>query len=611
MKTLQILIIGIFVFSTLLYIKPVQADNESGAVIENIQTLPTSIIIGQTFKINATLANNSTHPIFIEHGSCGSPFSVTFDNHVVVRTNNVTCTLQLIEQRLDPGTKITSTSPYLDLTYVAAQNGTVNATVSFPYNVWNQTAQSNTQENTSKQFSFMIYPKTRVPTLSPSGNQAIIDVALSIPDLQKWSNDWQFDSMAFMTAKNQPGNWQYAIVYLKASSSSSIIPCDSNNDWSAMVMIDRTTMKVIQATYPTVESHNCNYATGGGPTGGGPNTYGDTTPKMDTPLQQFKSGVSPLNVKCSTNYALIIKKEDGSPACVKTNTAKKLMERGWTRDPSIKLPILSIQNQTRIPDYVNKQNISSLFTALSSTVFPTTTMESFDGMSVKGYLTNQNGTGLANQEIMFYLNNATFDNGTTISENLLMGNTTTDQTGCFYFADWDANKSLQFHNEVFTTSPSGNGLFSGSDNVLVYINTIFAGTNNLSGSLNATKIMYHPIVPPIIREAGINAYLMNASSYFPHYSAVPILEAERGKSYNFIAFSSWSESLNVQTFRLEIKNLPCWINVPPVDVSDLKNKTQAVIPVKMIIDKTAPSGSFFLYVSVNNHVTQPLDLVVK
>ncbi|MDE1812942.1 MAG: hypothetical protein KGH85_08795, partial [Thaumarchaeota archaeon] len=126
-----------------------------------------------------------------------------------------------------------------------------------------------------------------------------------------------------------------------------------------------------------------------------------------------------------------------------------------------------------------------------------------------------------------------------------------------------------------------------------------------------TKIMYHTIVPPIMREVGINAYLMNASSFFPHYSAVPILEVERGKSYNFIAFSSWSESLNVQTFRLEIKNLPCGINVLPVDVSDLKNKTQAIIPVKMIVDKTARSGSFFPYVSVNNHVTQPLDLVVK
>src|SRR6185437_12401248 len=130
MKTLHLTIIIILIFSTSLYIKPIQADNENGVVIQNIQTLPTAIIIGQTFKINATLINNSSNPIFVEHGSCGSPFSVTFDNHVVVRTNNITCTLQLIEQRLDPGTKITSTSPNLDLTYVAAENGTVKATVS-------------------------------------------------------------------------------------------------------------------------------------------------------------------------------------------------------------------------------------------------------------------------------------------------------------------------------------------------------------------------------------------------------------------------------------------------------------------------------------------------
>lgn len=317
-----------------LYLKPAHADNENDITVQDIQTLPTAIIIGQTFKINATLINNSPNPIFIEHGSCGSPFSVTFDNHVVVRTNNVTCTLQLIEQRLDPGTKITSTSPYLDLTYMAAQNGTVNATVSFPYNFWNQTSQSNTKENITKPFSFTIYPKTRVPTLTPSGNQALIDVALSIPGLQKWSNDWQFVSMGFMTAKNQPGNWQYATVNLKASSSSSLIPCDNNNeDWSAMVVIDRTTMKVVQATYPTLESHNCNYTTGGGPT-----SYGGTIPMIDTPLKQFKSGIAAKDVKCKEGLQFIMKKENGQPACVTPHAFDELIIRGWGIMPLGGLP---------------------------------------------------------------------------------------------------------------------------------------------------------------------------------------------------------------------------------------------------------------------------------
>ena len=321
------------------------------------------------------------------------------------------------------------------------------------------------------------------------------------------------------------------------------------------------------------------------------------------------------NGQCLVGYELVINPSNSFHACVTPDTAQILVERGWAKE---------ITTQTgshgppmkpfgpRIPAYGNITNsTSSLVTTLSSTVFPTVAMESFDGVSVKGYLTNQNGTGLTGQEIMFYLNNATLDNDTTISENLLMGKTTTDQTGCFYFVDWDANKSLEFHNEVFTTSPSGNGLANVSDNVLVYINTVFPGTNYLSNSSNTTKIMYHPVIPPIMREAGINAYLMNASSYFPHYSAIPILEVERGKSYNFTAFSSWSESLNVQTFRLEIKNLPCGINVPAVDVSDLTNKTQAIVPVKMIIDKSVPVGSFFPYISVNNTMTGPLDLEIK
>ncbi|MHB8545227.1 MAG: hypothetical protein ACYDAJ_00470 [Nitrosotalea sp.] len=324
---------AIVIFMIILSIAPshlkfVQAEDTNGVEIQNIQTIPQEIIVGQTFKINATLVNNSTTPIFVEHGSCGAPFSITFDNHVGVRTNNVTCTLQLIEQRLDPSTKITSTSPNLDLTYVAAENGTVNATISFPYNVWNQTSQSNTKENITKPFSFTIYPKTRVPTMTPSGNQALIDVALAIPGLQKWSNDWQFVSMGFMTANNQPGNWQYAIVYLKASSSSSLIPCDNNNDWSAMVIIDRTTMKVIQATYPTMESHNCNYTTAGG-------TYieypASNITKISSPLQEFRSGINMKDISCKQGLQLIQKSEDGSPACVKPDTASILIERGWAK----------------------------------------------------------------------------------------------------------------------------------------------------------------------------------------------------------------------------------------------------------------------------------------
>ena len=37
---------------------------------------------------------------------------------------------------------------------------------------------------------------------------------------------------------------------------------------------------------------------------------------LDSPLKQFKSGIAITDVKCSANYVLIIKAQDGSPVCV-------------------------------------------------------------------------------------------------------------------------------------------------------------------------------------------------------------------------------------------------------------------------------------------------------
>lgn len=51
------------------------------------------------------------------------------------------------------------------------------------------------------------------------------------------------------------------------------------------------------------------------------------------PLKQSKNGISPDLVDCKPSLVLIIKNNDGSPACVKPETKAKLFERGWTTDP--------------------------------------------------------------------------------------------------------------------------------------------------------------------------------------------------------------------------------------------------------------------------------------
>ncbi len=53
---------------------------------------------------------------------------------------------------------------------------------------------------------------------------------------------------------------------------------------------------------------------------------GTSTP---LPLEQFKSGVRAKDVICGQGFELVIKIEDGSPACVKPETAQKLVERQW------------------------------------------------------------------------------------------------------------------------------------------------------------------------------------------------------------------------------------------------------------------------------------------
>lgn len=48
-----------------------------------------------------------------------------------------------------------------------------------------------------------------------------------------------------------------------------------------------------------------------------------------SPLQQVNSGTSPQNVKCTLGLVLVLKTEDGSPACVRQSTAYVLITRGW------------------------------------------------------------------------------------------------------------------------------------------------------------------------------------------------------------------------------------------------------------------------------------------
>lgn len=54
------------------------------------------------------------------------------------------------------------------------------------------------------------------------------------------------------------------------------------------------------------------------------------SPPLASPLKQFKSGISPKDVKCKDNFMLITKASNNLPACVTEQTYFKLVSRGWT-----------------------------------------------------------------------------------------------------------------------------------------------------------------------------------------------------------------------------------------------------------------------------------------
>ena len=53
------------------------------------------------------------------------------------------------------------------------------------------------------------------------------------------------------------------------------------------------------------------------------------TNKISSPLKQFKSGIKAKDVQCTEGLILVIKTSNGSPACVKPTSVKRLVSLNW------------------------------------------------------------------------------------------------------------------------------------------------------------------------------------------------------------------------------------------------------------------------------------------
>lgn len=137
------------------------------------------------------------------------------------------------------------------------------------------------------------------------------------------------------------------------------------------------------------------------------NHYGTVTSPRDLihiklPLQQYRSGLFAKDTSCNPYLTLIFKAEDGTPACVNSDSVEKLVQRGWamtSEDPEI--------------THMNLQVFGSY--------------GGLEGNFLKGNLNSVAGP-ISNGNVTISIN------GT------MMGTARTDPGGCFQFNKWDQKK---------------------------------------------------------------------------------------------------------------------------------------------------------------------------
>jgi hypothetical protein len=125
--------------------------SNNGIVLANIQTEPQIVIVGNTFRIGATVINDSPHTITFIGGPCDSPLSTTFDRNVLVQHGPQCYSVaQLV--KLTPGQEASVTGPSIGTIYKAISAGQTTAIVTFHYYVTQYYSSS-----VSKSFVFTIH----------------------------------------------------------------------------------------------------------------------------------------------------------------------------------------------------------------------------------------------------------------------------------------------------------------------------------------------------------------------------------------------------------------------------------------------------------------------
>jgi hypothetical protein len=140
------------------YFEVLERSPQQQVTISDVRTEPKVLYVNDTFRIVATIANNSTDSITYDISPCNYHLSVSFvndpDDHVSSLPTGVNCPLIAMQAQLEPGETATLTVPPSTAIYNASRAGDVYTTVSFSYYDVN-----GNEQNISDSFNFTIHQK--------------------------------------------------------------------------------------------------------------------------------------------------------------------------------------------------------------------------------------------------------------------------------------------------------------------------------------------------------------------------------------------------------------------------------------------------------------------
>ncbi len=135
---------SIFNFSYAQFNAPLSVSNVE---LLDIHTEPSAVHVGETFRVNATVINNTPDTITFNAG-CESPLVAKFDKNVVTEQEIACLAFMIVEVK--PGEKISVVGPAAGIAYRASNAGVTNANVTFAYAIRNEST------SVSKTFAFTI-----------------------------------------------------------------------------------------------------------------------------------------------------------------------------------------------------------------------------------------------------------------------------------------------------------------------------------------------------------------------------------------------------------------------------------------------------------------------